>query len=216
VWEFSSEKSFVAGYKRLRNQFERRTAASNLNKPSEIGGSLNSELLPVPSSKRRRTVSSSRGTNNSVLSPIAWRSWQRLVFPIMKPNQSDAMVADALGSAGPEVALAKGVLAQAKQDLRRFRRAKDGVGREIYEDAYSWVTGNDFSWPYSFQNVCKALSLSVEPLRTELLRGNRTGWVSRSRRIAETISSSLRSSLGNALRGERSGARHASRPAHAH
>jgi hypothetical protein len=123
------------------------------------------------------------------------------------------MVAGALGSSGPEIALAKGVLAQAKQDLRRFRRAKDGVGREIYEDAYSWVTGNDFSWPYSFQNVCKALRLSPESLRAELLPRARTGWFSHSRRIAETVSSSFRRSLGSAFRGNRSGGRHASRPA---
>jgi hypothetical protein len=122
-------------------------------------------------------------------------------------------VADALGSSGPEVALAKGVLAQAKQDLRRFRTAQDGVGREIYEDAYSWVTADDFSWPYSFQNVCKALRLSPESLRGELLPGVRTHWFSRSRRIAETISSSFRHSLGNAFKGNRSGSRHTSRSA---
>jgi hypothetical protein len=131
----------------------------------------------------------------------------------MKPNQSDATMADALGSSAPEIALAKGVLAQAKQDLRRFRRAQDGVGREIYEDAYSWVTANDFSWPYSFLNVCKALRLSPESLRAELLPRARTGWFSRSRRIAETVSSSFRHSLGNAFRDTRSGSRQASRSA---
>src|SRR5437016_248602 len=117
----------------------------------------------------------------------------KVSLPTMKPNQSDELLADASKSSGPEVALAKGVLAQAKQDLRRFRTAQDDIGREIYSDAHSWVTANDFSWPYSFQNVCKALRLSPESIRAELLPRARTHWFSRSRKIAETVSSSLRS-----------------------
>jgi hypothetical protein len=140
----------------------------------------------------------------------------RLALRVMKPNQTDEMVADASESSGPEIALAKGVLAQAKQDLRRFRSAQDAVGREIYADAYSWVTANDFSWPYSFQNVCKALRLSPESIRAELLSRARIPWFSHSRRIAEVISSSLRSSLGNAFRSNRSGGRQVNRPAVAH
>ena len=103
----------------------------------------------------------------------------------------------------PEVALAKGVLVQAKQDLRRFAAAQDGIGREMYADACSWVTANDFSWPYSFQNVCKALRLSPEFVRAELLPEFQAGWLSRSRRIAEMISSSLRDSLASVLGGQR-------------
>ena len=174
---------------------------------------LNSELLPAASSKRTRKISFARITNNSILSPIASDVCESLASRTMKPNQSDNMVADALGSSGPEIALAKGVLAQAKRDLRRFRKAQDGVGREIYEDAHSWVMANDFSWPYSFQNVCNALRLSPESVRAELLPRVRTHWFSRSRRIAETISSSFRRSLGNAFAGNGSSARHASRPA---
>src|SRR6267143_362977 len=131
---------------------------------------------------------------------------------MMNRNQSDEMTADAWRILDPEVALAKGVLAQAKQDLRRFRTSQDSIGREMYADAYDWVMSNDFSWPYSFHNVCKVLRLSPESLRAKLLSGVRTHWFSHSRRIAETMASSLRSSLGNALRGNHSG-RHASRPA---
>ena len=140
----------------------------------------------------------------------------KVSLPTMKPNQSDELLADASKSSGPEVALAKGVLAQAKQDLRRFRSAQDAIGREMYADAYSWVTVDDYTWPYSFQNVCKALRLTPESLRMQLLSGARTHWLSHSRRIAETISSSLRSSLGNAFKGNRSGGRQANRPALAH
>jgi hypothetical protein len=64
--------------------------------------------------------------------------------------------------------LAAGVLKQAAHDLRRFRAATKGVKRELYLDAYGWITANDFSWPYSFVNVCKLLDVSPEVVRTEI------------------------------------------------
>ncbi len=68
----------------------------------------------------------------------------------------------------PEKGLAAGVLKQAAHDLRRFRAATKGVKRELYLDAYTWITANDFSWPYSFVNVCKLLDVSPEVVRTEI------------------------------------------------
>ena len=120
---------------------------------------------------------------------------------MMKPNSDERT--DIEATTQPEVALAKGVLSQAKHDLHRFAAAQDGVGREMYADAYSWVAANDFLWPYSFQNVCKALRLSPELVRAGLLPEFQAGWLSRSRRIAEGISSSLRGSLTNAFKGHR-------------
>jgi hypothetical protein len=136
---------------------------------------------------------------------------------MMKTIQSDEM-AEALASSGPLVALAKGVLTQAKQDLRRFRGARDRVGREMYRDAYSWVASNDFTWPYSFLNVCKALGLSPEVQRAALLADTPAGWYSRSRRMAHTFSTSLRTSLANvfAARGSFANARRSTRPVLAH
>lgn len=65
--------------------------------------------------------------------------------------------------------LAAGVLKQAAYDLRRFRDATKGANRELYLDAHSWITAHDFSWPYSFMNVCKLLDLCPEVVRAELL-----------------------------------------------
>jgi hypothetical protein len=65
--------------------------------------------------------------------------------------------------------LAAGVLKQAKQDLRRFHGATSAVERELYLDAYSWLTSDDSSWPFSFLNVCRLLNLSPEAVREELL-----------------------------------------------
>ena len=136
---------------------------------------------------------------------------------MIKPNLSDETV-DALASSGPEVALAKGVLVQARQDLRRFRTAQGGIGREMYTDAYRWVASDDFWWPYSFPNVCEVLGLSPEILRRELLADPQPGWYSHSRRIAQRISTSLRGSLANVFgrRGRVVGSRHSNRPVPAH
>ena len=44
--------------------------------------------------------------------------------------------------------LASGVLKQAKQDLHRFHGLTSAVERELYLDAYSWLTSDDTSWPF--------------------------------------------------------------------
>jgi hypothetical protein len=136
---------------------------------------------------------------------------------MIKPDLRDEM-ADALGNSGPQVALAKGVLLQARQDLRRFRAARDGIGREMYADACRWVASDDFCWPYSFLNVCEVLGLSPEVLRRELLADAQPGWYSRSRRIAQGISTSLRGSLANVFgpRGRVASSRHSNRPVPVH
>jgi len=118
---------------------------------------------------------------------------------MLKFNLDDETV-EALANSRPEVALAKGVLAQAKNDLRRFRASQDGVGREIYVDAYSWIASDDLWWPYSFLNVCEVLHLSPEVLRTKLLADTQRRWYSHSRRIAHRISTSVRGSLANVFR----------------
>jgi hypothetical protein len=114
----------------------------------------------------------------------------------MKPQLSDEVV-DAWAGSTPQVALAKGILTQVKQDLRRFRGAQDAVGREMYRDAFSWVASNDCAWPYSFRNVCEALGLQAEVLREELLAGTEGNWYKRSRRLAQEFSASFRGSLAS-------------------
>jgi hypothetical protein len=51
------------------------------------------------------------------------------------------------------------------------------VKRELYLDAHSWITGNDFSWPYSFMNVCKLLDVSPDAVRAEVLTDASLGWL---------------------------------------
>ena len=65
--------------------------------------------------------------------------------------------------------LAAGILKQAGLDLRRFQDATSEIERELYLDAYRWVTSDDCSWPFSFLNVCQALNLAPETVREDVL-----------------------------------------------
>jgi len=71
-------------------------------------------------------------------------------------------------SAKSQKDLAAGILKQARQDLRRFRKPTGRVERELYFDAYHWFTSNDYTWPFSFLNVCQLLDLDPEAVRKEL------------------------------------------------
>ncbi len=95
----------------------------------------------------------------------------------------------------PEKGLAAGVLKQAAHDLRRFRGATKGFKWGLYLDAYSWITANDFSWPYSLVNVCKLLDLSPDY------------WTQRAGRVSRKVQASVvrvLANCGNAQRVETS------------
>src|SRR5216683_7697817 len=87
--------------------------------------------------------------------------------------------------------LASGVLKQAVQDLRRFHGATSAIERELYLDAYSWLTSDDSSWPFSFLNVCQLLNLTPDIVRQELVAdasgGFFTYWTRRSVRAARSF-----------------------------
>jgi hypothetical protein len=65
--------------------------------------------------------------------------------------------------------LAAGVLKQAAQDLRRFHGATSKVERELYLDAYRWLTVSDCASPFSFLNVCQLFNLAPDNVRQELI-----------------------------------------------
>jgi hypothetical protein len=94
-----------------------------------------------------------------------------------------------------EKALATNVLKQAAQDIRRFRNPRTRLERELYLDAYHWVTSYDAFWPFSFVNVCNALSIDAESTRHELLADAEVGlfsyWIRRGRRFARAVGSSV-------------------------
>ena len=94
-----------------------------------------------------------------------------------------------------EKGLAVGVLKQAAYDLRRFRHANKGANRDLYLDAYSWITAHDFSWPYSFMNVCKLLDFCPEVVRAELLADASLDslqyWIRRAGRLSRSLQASF-------------------------
>jgi hypothetical protein len=107
----------------------------------------------------------------------------------------------------PEKGLAAGVLKQAAHDLRRFRGATKGLRRELYLDASSWITANDFSWPYSFVNVCQLLDVSPDVIRAEVLADASLGWLDywtqRAGRVSRKVQASvvrIFANCGNAQR----------------
>ena len=101
----------------------------------------------------------------------------------------------------PEKDLAAGVLKQAANDLRRFRAATAGTKRELYLDAYTWITAYDYSWPYSFMNVCKLLELCPDVVRNELLADASLGlldyWTQRASRVSQNLRASFVRVFGN-------------------
>lgn len=101
----------------------------------------------------------------------------------------------------PEKDLALGVLKQAARDLRRFHSATKGVKQELYLDAYSWVTANDFLWPYSFVNVCKLLNVCPEVVRTEIFADASLSWLNYWTKRAGNVSRRVRASFARAFAG---------------
>ena len=99
--------------------------------------------------------------------------------------------------------LAAGILKQAELDLRRFHGATSAVEREFYLDAYRWVTSDDYSWPFSFLNVCQTLNLAPETVREEMLGDLSLGvfgyWSRRCGRAARRF----KIFLGNIFKNER-------------
>jgi hypothetical protein len=107
-------------------------------------------------------------------------------------------------AATPEKDLALGVLRQAARDLRRFRSATRGVRRELYLDAYTWITANDFSWPYSFVNVCKLLGVCPEVVRTEIVADASLSWFDYWTKWAAQVSQRFQSSFVRVFAGHNS------------
>jgi hypothetical protein len=91
--------------------------------------------------------------------------------------------------------LAAGVLKQAAQDLRRFHGATSKIEREVYLDAYRWLTVDECASPFSFLNVCQLLNLAPDDVRQELIGDLSSDafsyWIRRCGRAAGRIRSSF-------------------------
>jgi hypothetical protein len=65
--------------------------------------------------------------------------------------------------------MAAAVLFQAAEDLEKFSHESRPAGKTLYGEVRDWVTSNDDAEPGSFLNVCRALELSANRVRADLL-----------------------------------------------
>jgi hypothetical protein len=101
--------------------------------------------------------------------------------------------------------LAAGVLKQAAQDLRRFRGATSKIERELYLDAYRWLTVNECSSPFSFLNICQLLNLAPDDIRHELVGDSSLGALSYRTRRCGRAAGRLWTSFSHFFVNERNG-----------
>jgi hypothetical protein len=91
--------------------------------------------------------------------------------------------------------LAADVLKQAAHDLRRRDTATSNIERELYLDAYRWLTVDQCSSPFSFVNVCQLLNVAPEKIRQELIGDSSLGavdyWTQHCTRAARRVRTSF-------------------------
>jgi hypothetical protein len=67
------------------------------------------------------------------------------------------------------------ILQDAVECLEKYRRSKNSIHRELYQDALKWVQDSNTRWLFCFNNVCDFLGFDPEYLRQFLIgREHRT------------------------------------------
>ena len=82
---------------------------------------------------------------------------------------------------GPEYLLIIAMLQDAIECFQKYRYTADENGRQLFEDAREWITSDDQSWPFSFENICGVLNLDPGYLRAGLFRWAETQEAARRR-----------------------------------
>jgi hypothetical protein len=80
----------------------------------------------------------------------------------------------------PEKRLMLAVLEDAIATFQRFALSDTPRNRRLAEEVEEWAAGSDAEWPFSFRNICEALDLEPEYLRSGMERwkaseGSRAG-----------------------------------------
>jgi hypothetical protein len=70
----------------------------------------------------------------------------------------------------PEKRLMLAVLEEAVATFQRTATARGGRAARDHEAAWAWMASRDLAWPFSFVNVCHALDLDPDALRSGLRR----------------------------------------------
>ena len=83
--------------------------------------------------------------------------------------------------------------------------ATSKIERELYFDAYRWLTVNECSSPFSFLNVCQLLNLAPDNVRHELVGDSSLGALSYWARRCGRAAGRLRTSFSHFFVNERNG-----------
>jgi hypothetical protein len=70
----------------------------------------------------------------------------------------------------PEKILMLAVLQDAIICLQKYRASGSPGNKRLFDQAKAWIQSEDWDWPFSFKNVCEAVSLNPGYLRRGLIR----------------------------------------------
>lgn len=108
---------------------------------------------------------------DSLSSPTVDPSFEALEPDIALPGQFEDLWTRSSRTA-PEPRLALAVLQLAVVDFCKYRTARREADRRLFRKARAWINSNDQEWPYSFRNLCEAISVSADSLRGTLLEAS--------------------------------------------
>jgi hypothetical protein len=62
------------------------------------------------------------------------------------------------------------VLEDALDCYQKYAVARDGHGRQLFDEAHEWINSPARDWFFSFENICETLEINAEYLRRGLER----------------------------------------------
>ena len=82
----------------------------------------------------------------------------------------------------PEKSLMFAVLSDAVECFQKYALSRDEYENRLFRETEIWICEENREWPFSFINVCEALTIDPPYLRKGLLRWKQTAMQSVSRR----------------------------------
>ncbi|HWO42934.1 MAG TPA: hypothetical protein VNO43_14130 [Candidatus Eisenbacteria bacterium] len=67
-----------------------------------------------------------------------------------------------------EFELVRATLADAVHTYRKYAHAKGRRAQRLFREVEEWIFVDDWSWPFSFRNICEVLELDPDYIRTGL------------------------------------------------
>ncbi len=109
----------------------------------------------------------------------------------LMPEQFFGTNGKARGAAN-ERQLMLAILRDAVECHQRYARSRDYRTREIFQEADEWIFSRERDWPFSFENICDALGVDPEYVRSGVSGGRSLQAEARlrrkSRRTAKIVS----------------------------